>query len=329
MSSPAGAAPEPSPPPAPPWWRRALPFGLALALVAFVLARLDHRAFLAALGRVDAPAYAAFSAAFVLALLSADTFATVLVYRRAALPVSFRDFFVLRGASYLPSLINHHVGQAFIAVSLSRAHGAPLARVAGATLVVYASWLGCLLALAALAFPLHGLPIAWSAAALAPGLLYLALLAARPAALARVRLLAPLFEAGVRGHLVALAARLPHLAVLFVGTWVPFLFFGVRIPLGAAALYVPILMVAVTLPLTPQGVGTRDVLAAALFERFAEGAGREERLAALAAATTSWAVAITLVEAALGLALLRAALPRSAGARARPRAREEGVDPAA
>jgi hypothetical protein len=292
------------------WWRRALPFGLAAALVAFVLSRLDYAAFRAAVSRVDGPLFAAFSALFVLALLAADTFATVLVYRRSIAQVAFRDFFVLRGASYLPSLLNHHVGQAFITVFLSRVHRVPLSRVAGTTLVVYASWIGCLLALAALAFPANGLSLAWSAAVLAAGALYLALLALRPAALTRVGLLAPLFEAGVRGHLLALAARVPHLVVLFAGTWLPFWFFDVRIPFSAALTYIPILMIAVTLPLTPQGFGTRDVLAAALFERFAGGATREERLAAIAASTTTWAVALTLVEAALGLALFRVALPR-------------------
>ncbi|WP_242515349.1 lysylphosphatidylglycerol synthase domain-containing protein [Sorangium cellulosum] len=290
--------------------RRALPFALAVALVAAVLGRLDHGAFLAALSRVDAPLFGASAALFVLALLAADTFATVLVYRRSIARVAFRDFFVLRGASYLPSLLNHHVGQAFITVFLSRAHGVPLARAAGATLVVYASWLGCLLLLGALAFPANGGSLAGSALLLAAGALYLALLALRPARLARTRLLAPLFEAGVRGHLVALAARVPHLVVLFAGTWLPFWFFDVRIPLDAALTYIPILMVAVTLPLTPQGFGTRDVLAAALFEGFAAGVTREERLAAIAASTTAWAVALTLVEAALGLALLRVALPR-------------------
>ncbi|WP_437501829.1 lysylphosphatidylglycerol synthase transmembrane domain-containing protein [Sorangium sp. So ce1099] len=304
-----GALPEPR---APRLWgraRRALPFALAIGLVAFVLGRLDFGAFRAALSRVDAPLFGAFAAVFILALLAADTFATVLVYRRLIAPVAFRDFFVLRGASYLPSLLNHHVGQAFITVFLARAHGVPLARVAGATLVVYASWLGCLLLLAAVAVPANGGPLAGSALLLGAGVLYLALLALRPARLARTKLLAPLFEAGVRGHLVALAARLPHLLVLFVGTWLPFGLFGVHIPLGAALTYIPILMVAVTLPLTPQGFGTRDVLAAALFERFAAGATREERLAAVAATTTTWAVALTLVEAALGLALLRGALP--------------------
>lgn len=310
-----------------PRWRRALPFALAAGLVAVALARIDRAAFLAALGRVHAPAYLGFTAAFVLVLLAADSLATVLIYRGAALPIRYLDFFILRGASYLPSLLNHHVGQAFVTVALSRAYGASLARVAGATLLVYASWLGCLLALAAVAFPLHGSSPAWSALALAPGLGYLAVLRARPAALAGIRVLAPLFEAGVRGHLIALAARLPHLVALFLGTWLPFWFFGVEIPFEAAIVRVPLVMVAVTLPITPQGLGTRDVLAGALFAPFAPGDTPEARLAVVGACTASWAVAIALVDVALGLCLLRAAMPEAMAARLAAR-RRGGEHPA-
>jgi hypothetical protein len=67
-------------------------------------------------------------------------------------------------------------------------------------------------------------------------------------------------------------------------------------------------MVAVTLPITPQGLGTRDVVAATFFAVFAQGNGQEQRTA-IAAATTSWAVAITLVQAVLGLIVLKRALP--------------------
>jgi hypothetical protein len=64
-------------------------------------------------------------------------------------------------------------------------------------------------------------------------------------------------------------------------------------------------MVAVTLPITPQGFGTRDLLAAALFARYAPGDTTDARLAAVAAATTSWGIAISLVQALLGFLLLR------------------------
>jgi len=229
----------------------------------------------------------------------------VLIYRASVANIRFRDFFVLRGASYLPSILNHHLGQAFITLALSRIHGVPLARVAGATLLVYASWMGCILGLACVAIVLVGKPLAWLALPLGAGIAYLVILALRPAPLARMRVLAPLFEAGVIGHLRALVARLPHLAVLFLGTWLPFWFFDVRIPVAAAFTYVPIVMVAVTLPLTPQGFGTRDVLAATFFEQYAPHAPSADRLAAVAACTTAWGVAITLAQVIFASAMLR------------------------
>lgn len=291
-------------------WRAAFPFVIALGLVAFVLSRLDLRAFLRHLSRVSAPSFLAFTVVFMVALCAADSLATVLVYRKAVAPIRFRDFFVLRGASYLPAIVNHHVGQAFLTLALSRIHGVPLARVAGATLLVYASWMGCVLGLACIAIILMAKPLIWLAVPLGAGLLYLLVLALRPAALASMRLLSPLFEAGVSGHLWALVARLPHLCVLFLGTWLPFWFFGVRIPIPAAFAYVPIIMVAVTVPITPQGFGTRDVLAATFFEAYAPFPTKEERLAAIAASTTAFGVALTLVEIVFALLLLRSLDPR-------------------
>jgi len=305
---------EPQAPPVPtaapsPWWRRALPFTIAFALIGATLYRIDMHAFLRHVAAVNAPAFFLFAALFVVALLTADAFATAIVYRRTVAPVSFREFWILRGASYLPSILNHHVGQAFLTFYVARAHGVPLQRMAGGTLLVYVSWMGCLLGAGCIAMVGAGMPLLTPALAFLAGLLYLAVIALRPARLARIKLLAPLFEAGLVGHLIALGVRIPHFLVLFLGTWLPFSFFGINIPPREALIYVPILMVAVTLPITPQGMGTRDLIAATYFEAFAPGGTHQERLAALAAATTSWLVAFTLVEAALGLFLLRRALP--------------------
>jgi len=305
---------EPQAPPVPtaapsPWWRRALPFTIAFALIGATLYRIDMHAFLRHVAAVNAPAFFLFAALFVVALLTADAFATAIVYRRTVAPVSFREFWILRGASYLPSILNHHVGQAFLTFYVARAHGVPLQRMAGGTLLVYVSWMGCLLGAGCIAMVGAGMPLLTPALAFLAGLLYLAVIALRPARLARIKLLAPLFEAGLVGHLIALGVRIPHFLVLFLGTWLPFSFFGINIPPREALVYVPILMVAVTLPITPQGMGTRDLIAATYFEAFAPGGTHQERLAALAAATTSWLVAFTLVEAALGLFLLRRALP--------------------
>lgn len=299
----------PPAPSAPSWPRRVIPFAVAVALVGWVLSRLDFPTFLRELGRVNHGLYLGFAAVFMVALLVADTFATVAIYRRTIAPIRYRDFFVLRGASYVPSMLNHHLGQAFLTYFMARLTGTPLLRTAGVTLLSYASWAGCVLGLGALALVLDGQPAAWLLAPLGAGAAYLLLIALRPRALAEMRLLAPLFEAGVAGHVSALVTRLPHVAVLFLGTWLPFRFFGVDIPFAAAVAYVPILMVAVTLPITPQGLGTRDLLAATFFAAYAPGETQEERLAVLAAATTSWVVVSLLASGVLGLGLMRFAMP--------------------
>lgn len=288
-------------------WRTIFSLALAAAMVAWVLARIDWSTFVAQLVALRYGPYLAFMTAFVLALLTCDVVATRYVYRSTVAPVTFRELFVVRGASYLPSLVNHHIGQAWITYYLSRIHGVPLARVAGATLVGYATWAGCMLLFGAAALWATGLPVGWVLVPLVLGLAYLLVLHLRPAALRDRRLLAPLFEAGVGGHLRAMLLRAPHALVLFIGTWVPFLFFGVEIPLEAALVYVPILMVVVTLPLTPAGLGTRDALAATFFEAFVAAGTQEERLAAIAAATTTAVAAITAIDVVLGLALLPAA----------------------
>lgn len=301
-----------------PLWRRALPFVLTVVLLGVVLGRIDFHAFLRCLSAINAPRYLLFISLFLVTLLTVDTFATVVVYRRTIAPVRFRDFWVLRGASYLPSILNHHVGQAFITYFLSRNYGVPLFRVAGATMLVYLSWIAWIVGAGVLALALNHQPLAWVVIVLAAGLAYLALITWKPARLARMRFFSPLFEAGLSGHLIALAARLPHFLLVFAGTWASFVAFDIDIPFAVAVAYVPLLMVAVSLPITPQGFGTRDMLAVVFFERFAPGARHEDRLAALAAATTSWGVTITLIDALLGVILLRAAFPRAPGKPAAP-----------
>ncbi len=282
-----------------------LPFFIALALLTFVVARLDLVAFRVALGRLDVVPFVAFAVAYTLGLLAVDSLASVLVYRVSAPNVRFGPFYVIRAASYLPGLLNHHLGQAFLTYMTSRAWGVPLARMAGATLLSYAAWMGCLLGLASVALPLSGRPAAFLAVPIGAGVVYLVVLAIRPARLAKIGFLAPLFEAGIKGHVIAHFARIPHLFVLVIGLWVPFFFFGVSIPVGPALLFIPLVLVATTLPLTPQGFGTRDALCLAFFSIYSTGGTEAERASQIAACTTTWGITQTLVTAVVGVACTR------------------------
>ena len=290
-------------------WLKALPLVAALALVGFVVSRLDLTAFVAQLTRLNCPLYLGFAAAFVGALLLADAFATTLIYRRTVAPVPLGEMLALRGASYLPSIVNHHLGQAFITYFLSRAYGVTLWRTAGATMLIYISWMAWLVAIMSSAIVALEQPKWWLVAPLGAVLGYLTLLKWRPTFLSKRALFAPLFDAGFRGHALAVAVRFPHFVVLFLGNWISFSFFAVRIPWSQALAPISILMVAGTLPITPQGIGTRDVLAALFFERFAPGNSSPQRLAAIAAATGSFVIACTLIDAIIGFAMMYWAMP--------------------
>jgi hypothetical protein len=288
------------PAPRPSFVRAALPFVVGGVLLLFVLGRLDYAAFFRHLGSTNYAAYMAFAVVFNASLVAADSLAIKHVYNRTICPASYRELLLLRAASYLPSLLNYHVGQGWLAYFLSKTYGAPLWRVAGATLVVYVTVFGGLFTITLVGLPLNYDRLPWLLPTLGAiglaGLAYLLVLHLRPKFLASRAATAVLFELGVSGHLLALVYRLPHLMVLFVGTWVPFLFLGVDIPLTHALALIPALMLVVSLPVSPQGIGTRDVFAQQLFVSYASGTF-EERSAAVAAATLTWACAITLVQA--------------------------------
>ena len=293
----------PSGPPKPriPLLRRLLPFVVAVALLGFVASRLDYAAFVAALAKLDYVSFLAFSAAWCVGLLAADALGNYSAYRLTMPGVKWGDFFLYRGASYVPGVLNYHLGQGYLTYLMSKLQGIPLARMAGATLISYATWLGCLLGCMAIALPFSTLPKIYVPLILGAGTASLVVIALKPRALQRFTFLAPLFEAGIRGHAISLVARIPHLCVLVLGTWVSFFFFHVNIPAGTALVYLPIMLVLTTLPISPQGFGTRDAISALFFASYAAGDSEAERLGELAACTTSWGITTTIFAAILGV----------------------------
>lgn len=308
----ADSAPEHAAPPANdlPLWRRVLPFAVGGGLVAYVLSRLDFAAFTRALGRTNYVAFVAFALVFNVALLVADVYATTRVYRGIVGPVEFKELFVIRAAAYLPSMVNHHVGQAWLTYFLSKTYRAPLARAAGATLIVYVTTFGALFAFLLVGLPFNHGRLPWlvptAAVVGSGGVAYAAVLLWRPPALVARPLFEPLFEFGLGGHLRAILVRLPHVLVQFLGAWLPFFFFGVEIPLRDAFALMPVVMFVVTLPVSPQGLGTRDALSLALLSSYATGTAAE-RASTLAATTLSWMCVLTVIQLAVSPLFMRRA----------------------
>jgi len=81
-------------------------------------------------------------------------------------------------------------------------------------------------------------------------------IAAAPSALARRPLLAPLFDAGIRGHALAMLGRLPHVSVMVLGHWAAMRAWGIPVPLGLGVTIMPLVVIASVLPISPAGLGT-------------------------------------------------------------------------
>jgi hypothetical protein len=303
-----GSKDDPTNAPAPPRWRRVLPWVVAVLLLGFLATRTDRKAIGDALASVNALVYLGFVAAFVGLSLVADTLATWKTYRKVAPSLPFRALLVVRGASYLPSLLNYHVGQAYVTYLLSRAHGTPMARVVGGTFLVYATLLSDLIFTALAGVPFAPPHAPWAAGLVVPlavGVVgYWGVLALRPRVFMRFEALAPLFEAGVGEHLRLMIWRLPHVTILLAGYWANYWLFGIRPPLSAALTSIPILLLVTAVPITPQGVGTRELVAIELLAPFAPGA---DKSAPVLAAGVAWVAISTLCFAATGVICARGA----------------------
>ncbi len=291
-----------------PVWRRALPFVLAFGLLFWVLRRTGISELRGALSQTNFALFFAFTFISMLLSLAADSYATSYIYRRTVCPIRFREFLLIRGASYLPSMLNHNLGQAWLTYFMSKRYNAPLWRVAGATLLVYGTNLAGLLILGAIALLFNDQRVPWLAAVVAlggaGGLVYFAILTWGKRWLGRWQATAPLVEIGIAGHLKSIAVRLPHVGALYLSTWLSFSFFGVWIPPQDALAYIPVLMMVAALPLTPGAVGTRDAVALELLAGFASP---EHGVSSIAAATLSWFVVVNLSAALISAPLMRRA----------------------
>jgi uncharacterized membrane protein YbhN (UPF0104 family) len=133
---------------------------------------------------------------------------------------------------------------------------------------------------------------------------YLAVIALAPGALARLPVLAPLFDAGVRGHALAVLGRLPHILFVVIGQWIAVRVWGIDIPFSAGMAVVPVVVIASVLPITPVGLGTAQAAMVLLFSDFAAGASVDDRQAAVLAFAIVHFVYGTLGSLTVGLACL-------------------------
>jgi len=143
-------------------------------------------------------------------------------------------------------------------------------------------------------------------------LLYLGVIVARPAFLARRALFQPLFDAGLTGHLKAWLVRFPHVAGHVVFQWALLRLFDVDISFSTAATLLPVTFVIQWIPITVQGLGTHQIAVMELFGKYAAGGTLDERNAHVLAFSLALSATFMLYSLVIGLLFLRTEIARSA-----------------
>ncbi len=264
------------------------PYAVGLAIVAFLATRVPFGAFKTALHHGPHLQLASFICLVIAMNLLVDTYATWMALYMMKLRRAFKDILIVRGATYLLSLIHYGLGQGGIGFYLHRT-GTSAAHATGAVLFMMGINVAVLALIAGtgvlIAGPAEtGAAVEWTILAAVAGLaLYLVVIAIRPRFLARFKFLEPLFDTGLRGHAVAAFGRLPHVIWFIVSSWLAMRVWGIHVPFLKGMLFLPAVGLVSALPITPAGLGTAQAAMLYFFRDYAPGATPDERSANLLA----------------------------------------------
>ncbi len=256
--------------------RRWLPWLVALAILVFLIREVRLEALREAFRHSAWVALSLYIVLETLVALPADAFGTREALAVAGIPRPWSEVLLARGASYLLGLLSYVAGQGGMGFYLART-GVPAGRSAGAVLLLMIAngIVLVLLGAAGLGIELGRLEgvrtdllLLTIAAALAGILAYLIVIAVRPRWLERYSLLAPLFEAGLRGHLRAILTRFPHMLLLAALHWGAFRIWGIAVPPVRGLALNPIVLLIAALPVTPGGLGTTQALQVLFFSPY-------------------------------------------------------------
>lgn len=290
-----------------------LPWLVAAAILVWLFRSVPVEALRDALRRGPWLALVLYSLVEILLILPVDAWSTREALAAGGVRRGFGELFLARGASYLLGLLSYVAGQGGVGFYLAKV-GVNRSRAAGAMLLMIMSNGIAAVLLAALGL-LADLPqeqreilLLLIAGALGGIVLYLAVIALRVRWLAGWAALAPLFEAGVPGHLRAITARFPHILVLVLLQWGAFPVWGIPLPLSRGLALMPVALLIAALPITPSGLGTGQALQVLFFSPWSTALTPEARSADVLALSLAHYVFGMAWQAALGfvcLALLR------------------------
>jgi hypothetical protein len=298
--------------------KKLAPYLIAAIALGWVLRSTDSHQLMDALHHAPILAFVVMSAVMLVFNCAADTFAMSAVFGRFGCHVPYKDLYLVRASTYLLAVVNYHVGQAAIVGYLYRVRRVPLLRASGFILFIIGINVGTLFLLASAGATrvsgqlalLRLIPLACGIGMVA----YAILLTWKPRVLAERRILQPLFEMGISGHVFGVLVRLPHIGVLLVWHFVSLRMFGVHVTPGAALLYLPAYFAVSSLPINVNGLGVAQLVAVYFFAPYAVVAAGADAHAAQKAAVIAYSLATSgisiVLQLVLGLVCLRWATAR-------------------
>lgn len=284
------------------WW----PWAVGLAILVVIATKVPVDAFRDAIGKGPHLLLGAVTVGITITILFTDSLATWLGLHALAISRPLTRVLVIRGATYALFVINYALGQGAFGYYLNRT-GLPGLRAVGVTLFLMGTNLATLLLLTTLTWWLHGADPGHTALwwTLLGGtgafVMYLVAIKIAPRMIAQRELFSPLFDAGLRGHLVAIVGRLPHTLVIVMGFWVAIRAWGIPVPLWVGATLMPAVAIASVLPISPGGLGTQQAALVYFFSPYAVGATADERSANLLGFAIVYFVYGVLASVAVGL----------------------------
>jgi len=280
---------------------------VSLAILAILFAWIPREALFMALKAGPWLTLGVYTIFQVLLVLWADAYATSISLAITGFRQQFSRIFLVRGATYVLGILNYGLGQGAFGFFLQRS-GVAAIRAAGTMLFLMVINLGVLLFVASFGLLAIGYPrtthlgLPFLGYGLLVGMvLYLAIIGLRPRFLQNYQLLAPVLEAGLRGHLRAAGGRLPHILVLVLTFWGALRLWGIPVPLTQGVAMVPIVLLIGALPIAPAGLGTTQGALVFLFSQYVPIPNSEVRAAVVLAFSLIYYFLGIVVQALLGL----------------------------
>lgn len=252
---------------------------------------------------------------FAIATWVTDSWTIAMTFRHFGTNVGHRDMLLVRGVAELFDAVNPVLGQIAIGIAMVR-RGTPLARTVQTLLLLGVVFSLELIGIAGVglalgSYPTAGLTFRIVFVSLALTAAYLVLIAVKPSALARTKSLGDLFQAGLRGHAVAFAVRLPSMVALLGRMYVLMRCFGVDAPLSESLVYLVAVLLVTGLPISVQGIGPAQLAQVAFFAKYVAGDERTAQAAVVAWGLTA-SVGTALGSIAIGVGCLFTKVGRSA-----------------